>query len=574
MKRTFWPALLLWSATCDGQQSSSCFVAGTRIATPRGEVPIEEVVVGQTVYAFDERNRKLVERSVLTVFHHAAARAGILALDAGRELKLTREHPVYRLRDARYVPAAELTENDEVLVLADEQTGGELLQNGGTLQPLRVAAPLALKSDDEPVFNLHIEGEQNYFADGVLVHNKSPTLLCETPTDALVANVRTEPPGQGEIVVGSAGYSCPSPCTSLVIDTRTQRCPPSAKISDLWMQARLWPDAFPSVHVAGWTGCKSSYGATCLVTAAPLLNGTPERAYEVTARFAPCMAGLGCPLYLGGIWDDRSWDLWGLWVGSDGVPWVVSNSFGSGSVPRIYKWDGHSLVEKSGMSPMGITGDLRAIWGTPSGEHFTGGQAGLLLRDAQRFTVPNTGDIYSMWGSDAKNIWAVGSYGTIVKWDGTQWQRQQAMGVIQNLYGVWGSSATDVWIVGEKGRVLHHDGATWSLRDAGVTSDLWSVFALASDQAYAVGAGGVVLSWDGTTWSPQNSGTTATLYRVHGSSRTNLWAVGARGTSLRSGDGTNWATVPSNTTVDLHNVWATAGGTTYAVGQTVFVLWR
>ena len=60
-------------------------------------------------------------------------------------------------------------------------------------------------------------------------------------------------------------------------------------------------------------------------------------------------------------------------------------------------------------------------------------------------------DLHNIWGVDAANVWAVGGYGTIVRWNGTAWTAQ-VTGTSEDLFGVWGTSASNVWAVGEIGR--------------------------------------------------------------------------------------------------------------------------
>ena len=75
---------------------------------------------------------------------------------------------------------------------------------------------------------------------------------------------------------------------------------------------------------------------------------------------------------------------------------------------------------------------------------------------------PNGGlavDLRGIWGSADDNIWAVGTGGTAVHWDGRVWTRATEDAPFA-LNDVWGRSANDVWAVGSGGVILHYDGSS------------------------------------------------------------------------------------------------------------------
>jgi hypothetical protein len=55
------------STACFFQAPSSCFVAGTRVRTPRGSRPIEELAVGDEVLAFDPATMRVNVRAITHV---------------------------------------------------------------------------------------------------------------------------------------------------------------------------------------------------------------------------------------------------------------------------------------------------------------------------------------------------------------------------------------------------------------------------------------------------------------------------------------------------------------------------
>lgn len=59
-----------------------------------------------------------------------------------------------------------------------------------------------------------------------------------------------------------------------------------------------------------------------------------------------------------------------------------------------------------------------------------------------------------MWGTDASNVWAVGTGGLVAKWNGTTWAMQSS-GTTQNLTSIWGMNANNIWVVGLGGTILN-----------------------------------------------------------------------------------------------------------------------
>lgn len=127
--------------------------------------PIEEVEVGDLVWAWDSDARTLVKRPVVRLFQHAAKPVMDIVIRNGdgesRTISATVEHPFW-VESQGWVSAKDLAPGDRLKQIDEDAA------------PLRVASVGALQATAD-VFNFEVAGVHNYFVgiDGVLVHNSS-----------------------------------------------------------------------------------------------------------------------------------------------------------------------------------------------------------------------------------------------------------------------------------------------------------------------------------------------------------------------------------------------------------------
>jgi len=203
-------------------------------------------------------------------------------------------------------------------------------------------------------------------------------------------------------------------------------------------------------------------------------------------------------------------------------------------------------------------------------------------------------NLFSIWGASKDAIFAVGSEGKVLFFDGKQWVAQTTP-TKDELTAVWGTSATDVWAVGWNGVVIHYDGKTWVDRsppidvfltqvaeaglpkgDAALASrrNLWGVWAAgtkATDALYVVGDRGLVLYLAKNVWAAIPSGVEENLASVWGTSATSVFIVGDFGTILTGGP-SGLTKANTGTAKPLHRVWGRNGGDIYAVGLSGTIL--
>jgi hypothetical protein len=154
----------LASAGCG---TDSCFVPGTRVRTPDGERSIEDLVVDDPIIAYDPVERREVVGRVAAV-HRALVRevrtitAGTLGIRG-----VTSSHPFFELRRNEFVACAELRVGDRLLGADGREVAITSIVAHELAEPLITVVNLTV-GDAPPTF----------FAEGVLVHNKSYPVEC------------------------------------------------------------------------------------------------------------------------------------------------------------------------------------------------------------------------------------------------------------------------------------------------------------------------------------------------------------------------------------------------------------
>ena len=204
--------------------------------------------------------------------------------------------------------------------------------------------------------------------------------------------------------------------------------------------------------------------------------------------------------------------------------------------------------------------------------------------------------LLDVWGSSKSDVWAVGSGGTIIHWDGAAWTRVP-LAVHDTLRGVGGSSASDVWIVSSVSLVLHSTGfgtaagftrqplieRTDGTTGRGAVSKVWA----ANSGALFVG-GHTAFPWvQGDSlwrfhsdfdadagipaWEPVSTYSEVPPYLgvegLWGTSASDIWVVGEVGLVRRSkgpvgdGGGEQWSTMETTLTTEKSSMASGAAAT-------------
>jgi len=304
--------------------------------------------------------------------------------------------------------------------------------------------------------------------------------------------------------------------------------------------AAVWGTALDNIYAVGAEGTLLHFTG---VTWAEL----PQPGSGVVAQFNDLwgtawndlyVANNGAPQLLhfnGSTWEARCSGLldegkavWGVSPSEVYVGGLARNSFFGG----IIRYTGSSCIEEVGDNDEhGVITDL---WGTSNGHVYAAALSLTLLHRTSTWSLvssfPPSQDDWALSGvwmaADHSAGAAVGEDGGAWIYDGS-WTYYQP--TTRPIHGVWGAAGNDIYAVGSGGLVLHWDGTSWqTLTDLPVTCDLLSVWGRSATEIFVGGQGGTVMYYDGVQWIPLRSGTTEDVRGILGEGRSVYFVTKSR----------------------------------------------
>lgn len=251
-----------------------------------------------------------------------------------------------------------------------------------------------------------------------------------------------------------------------------------------------------------------------------------------------------------------------LWAASGDALYVV------GVGPIAFRFDGDRFENLDPPSPPEV---LNAAWGAGPLDLHAVGMHGHALRWTGMPGVPGawTGGpisgaptLFGVTGTGGDDVFAVGTGGVIVRWDGKTWSRSSVSGR-RLLRGLCDDPSSGLWVVGSGGTVLHRQDGVFREGPSPVTADL----SACAPGVLAVGAGGIALRAGSGGVQPLGSVAYPDLTSVTSLPDGHAWAVGLDGQVVEfRPDGQVVLTSVANGK-DLYAVQATSGVSVWAVGE-------
>jgi len=107
---------------------------------------------------------------------------------------------------------------------------------------------------------------------------------------------------------------------------------------------------------------------------------------------------------------------------------------------------------------------------------------------------------YSVWFNSLNDGYAVGSYGQIYHWGGSNWVEEVVPDDAQTLNDVIFLDANNGYAVGLDGTFLYYNGVSWSEFNSPTSSNIGAVFPLSNDNIWCYSSNDIH-HWDGSEWT-------------------------------------------------------------------------
>jgi photosystem II stability/assembly factor-like uncharacterized protein len=203
---------------------------------------------------------------------------------------------------------------------------------------------------------------------------------------------------------------------------------------------------------------------------------------------------------------------------------------------------------------------LRGLFIRAADDVWTVGDEGTILHydgvqwnEITSSAIANTFSLTAVTATSNHNVWVTGSLGVLLHYDGTRWTRITSIfdagANSPDLLSISMSSPQDGWIVGNgvhsaNGLIWHYHNGKWQETQIASITHLQSVFMLSTTDGWAVGDAGTILHYTNHLWiQVKNAPPTpdALLADISFTSAQDGWAVGDKGTMLHYQNGT-WST--------------------------------
>ncbi|MBC9797863.1 polymorphic toxin-type HINT domain-containing protein [Sinomicrobium weinanense] len=147
-----------------------CFLPGTLIKTPKGDIAIENLKTSDIVYAYDFNQNRLVEKRISRLYGNWTNKYYKIIVDGENEIFATKRHLFWIEDQKKWMPVQDLEKGMQVQNIQGSYSS--------------ITGIAIFRGAEESTYNFEVEGLHNYFVHpyGVLVHNQNKPSIFESTT--------------------------------------------------------------------------------------------------------------------------------------------------------------------------------------------------------------------------------------------------------------------------------------------------------------------------------------------------------------------------------------------------------
>jgi len=170
---------------------------------------------------------------------------------------------------------------------------------------------------------------------------------------------------------------------------------------------------------------------------------------------------------------------------------------------------------------------------------------------------------------------ALGFFLCLCQCDGSDDEQEEGQGYVltkiqsptrNDLSSVFMVSSDDVWAVGSGGAIVHWNGSFWGLVRSRTGIDLKAVYFTDRSNGWAVGRDGVILRYQNYDWHSYSYPTAEWLTSICFNSYADGWIAGSNGVTIHY-NGTDWKEAGSSIKDWINDLSCISGGDLWAIGS-------
>jgi hypothetical protein len=169
----------------------------------------------------------------------------------------------------------------------------------------------------------------------------------------------------------------------------------------------------------------------------------------------------------------------------------------AGNNTLLARWNGTRWNVDAPPPGIATNRNLRGVWTDGPSNAWAAGQGGALFRFDGTAWTQTSDNLNAVWGVGA-DVWVAGET-LMLHCKSTGGCATEPTGGSGALYSVWGSSATNVFAVGADGRIVQYRNGTWSNMASPTKRTLYRVTGTGPSDVWAVGDS-VLIRFNGTEW--------------------------------------------------------------------------